>query len=98
MIAIPTSRVSFDSQTRRMYRSWKIGLNSHARSETGSAPGWAGVSGGFGEAVATTPPELTGTIPDELQADTMSATPTSRSSTSSSSRRGRGSDTPSCLT
>jgi hypothetical protein len=30
--------------------TWKIGVNSHARKLTGSAPGWAGVSGGCGVA------------------------------------------------
>ena len=34
---------------------WKIGVNSQARKLIGSAPGWAGVSGGWGVGDATEP-------------------------------------------
>jgi hypothetical protein len=41
--------------------AWKIGVNSHARRLTGSAPGVAGVSGGAGVGYAPPGPVAPGT-------------------------------------
>src|SRR3954452_10647328 len=55
---------------------WKIGVKAHASRLSGSLPGWAGASGGWGVADGATAPDAPGAAPPGTHAAATSATRT----------------------
>jgi hypothetical protein len=54
-----------------MNRNLKMGVNSHARRLIGSAPGWAGSSGGWGDGEMGLPEASTPALPGTQAATTI---------------------------
>ena len=78
--------------------AWKIGVKIQARKLTGSAPGWAGSSGGIGVAVGAGPEPLGDGAPVPAQAATNRATRASRRNGAARRSMGRQSVSTGCTT